>query len=121
MHLTRPGRALRPAPRKFASERFNFADAEDNRLEPREMIFARGVVHFFLSYYENLTLLLYRQPSAASRSSDAAPPLEGRHRHFSRYERADYGSTADAGALAGVDAGAEAPSVQVPVLGLYSS
>ena len=40
---------------------------------------------------------------------------------LSRYERADYGSAVEAGALAGVEAGAEVPSVQVPVLGLNSS
>ena len=65
-----------------------------------------------------LTVIRTRRPDAAM-----PPPLfeEDGIAAFSRYERADYGSNADAGALAGVEAGAAVPSVQVPVLGLYSS
>jgi hypothetical protein len=65
-----------------------------------------------------LTAIRTPRPEAAmppSFSRRTAPPL------LSRYERADYGSNAEAGALAGVEAGAAVPSVQVPVLGLYNS
>ncbi len=39
-------RSFRSAPRQFASEGFGLADAEDNRLESREMVFASGLVQF---------------------------------------------------------------------------
>jgi hypothetical protein len=59
---------------------------------------------------------------ARPRPDAAMPsPFEDGIARSSRYERADYGSNAEAGALAGVDAGADKPSVQVPVLGLYNS
>ena len=42
-------RTLGSAARQFASECLDFADAEDNRLEPREMVFASGLVHLIRS------------------------------------------------------------------------
>jgi len=42
-------RTLGSAARQFASECLDFADAEDNRLEPREVVFASGLVHLIRS------------------------------------------------------------------------
>ena len=63
----------------------------------------------------------YRHPDAASRCSDAAP-FSRTASPLSRYERADYGSTADAGALVGVKPLAKVgPTVHSLVDWLYSS
>ena len=48
-------RALRAAARQFAAEGFDFAGAEDDGLEAREMVFACGMFHLILLYYLGIT------------------------------------------------------------------
>ena len=52
-------RALRAAARQFASERFDFAGAEDDSVESREMIFASGLVHFCLLWCASWSVALF--------------------------------------------------------------
>jgi hypothetical protein len=51
-------RTLGSMARQFASECLDFADAEDNRLEPREVVFASGLVHLIHSLLRTVHILV---------------------------------------------------------------